>query len=208
MDAVLERAKTQSTIESVRAKTNGEPKTVRWTRSQYYRMTELGFFKGKRVELIKGEIIEMAPMKSAHATAINLAIEALREFFDNDFVIRTQLPMSLGKTDEPEPDVAVVKGNIRDFSESHPTSAELIVEVSDTTLNYDRMKKASLYAENKISDYWILNLKNRSLEVYRQPIKDRKLGFIYTEIKIFTEQNAVAPLAAPEGKIKVADVLP
>jgi len=65
-----------------------------------------------------------------------------------------------------------------------------------------------LYAEKKISDYWVLNLKNRCLEIYRQPIKDKKLGFVYTEIKILTEKDTVSPLAAPAAKIKVADLLP
>ncbi len=208
MDAVLEREKTQPAIRNERLKTNGEPKTIRWTRNEYYRMAEFGFFEGKRVELIKGEIIEMSPMKSAHATAISLAIEILGKFFGKSFVIRTQLPMSFGKSDEPEPDVTVVEGKVRDFSQAHPKTAALIIEVSETTLNFDRTKKASLYAENKIEDYWILNLKNRSLEVYRHPIKDKKLGFIYTEILVVTENDTVSPLAKPAAKIKIADILP
>ena len=189
------------------AKTDGV-KLHKWTQKEYYQMAELGFFRGKRVELIKGEIVEMSPMKSAHATAISLAIEVLEEIFGKSFIIRSQLPLSFGKTDEPEPDVAVVKGAIRDFSVAHPKNAELIIEVSDTTLNYDRTKKVSLYAENKIADYWILNLKNRCLEVYRQPKKDKKLGFIYTEIQILTEDDRVSPLAAPTAKIRIADFLP
>lgn len=208
MDAVLERAKIQPIIEVERPKTNGEPKTMRWTRNQYYRMAELGFFKGKRVELIKGEIIEMSPMKSAHATAISLAVEVLGEVFSKDFHVRTQLPVSFGKMDEPEPDIAVVKGEIRDFSRMHPKTAALIIEVSDTTLHFDRTRKASLYAENKIPDYWVLNLKSRCLEVYRQPKKDKKLGFVYTEIKILTENDSASPLAAPESKVSIADLLP
>ena len=120
MDAVSERTKTQMIIAFERSKTNDEPKTIRWTRNQYYQMAELGFFRGKRVELIKGEIIEMSPMKSAHATAISLAIEVLGEIFAKNFIVRSQLPMSFGKTDEPEPDVAVVKGTIRDYSGTHP----------------------------------------------------------------------------------------
>jgi len=211
MSAVLERTKTQATIQinqPEKAKTNGEPKTVRWTREQYYKLAEHGFFDNRRVELIKGEIIEMSPMKSAHATAVRLVVEILGDVFANSFIVDSQLPMDFGKTDAPEPDVAVVKGTIRDYSESHPKIAELIVEVSDTTLNFDRTTKASLYAENKISDYWILNLKSRCLEIYRRQIKDRKLGFIYTEIKIFTESDEVSPLAAPDAKIKVADILP
>ena len=208
MDAVLERTKAQTIIAHEQPKLNGEPKIVRWTRDQYYQMAELGFFRDKRVELIKGEIIEMSPMKSAHATAVSLAVQVLGEIFNKNFIVRSQLPMSFGKTDEPEPDIAVVKGTIRDFSGSHPKTADLIIEVSDTTLRYDRTRKASLYAENKIADYWILNLQNRCLEIYRQPKKDKKLGFVYTEIKILTEEDAVSPLAAPGAKIKIADLSP
>ena len=208
MDAVLERTNTQTVIAYQEPKVNREPKPICWTREQYYRMAELGFFHGKRVELIKGEIIEMSPMKSAHATAVRLVVEILREIFATGFVVDSQLPMSFGKTDEPEPDVAVVAGTIRDYSNSHPKTAALVVEVSDTTLAFDRAKKASLYAENKIADYWILNLKDRCLEIYRRPKKDKKLGCVYTEIKILTEEDSVSPLAAPDAKIKVSDLLP
>ncbi len=208
MDAVLEKANTRATIVYEKPPTNGEPKTIRWTREQYYRMAELGFFEGRRVELIKGEIIEMSPMKSAHATAVRLVVEMLRKVFASGFIVDSQLPMSFGKTDEPEPDVAVVKGEVRDFAHAHPKNAILLLEVSDTTLHYDRTKKASLYAENKIADYWILNLKNRCLEIYREPKRDKKIGFVFTEIKIITEDETIAPLAAPDSKIKVADLLP
>lgn len=208
MDAVLERTKIKPTIEFEKSKTNGEPKTVRWTCDQYYKMAELGFFRGKRVELIKGEIVVMSPMKSAHATAVRLMLEVLREIFTKGFIVDSQLPMSFAKTDEPEPDVAVVKGKARDYSEAHPKTAELIIEVSETTLNYDRTTKASLYAENKIADYWILNLKSRCLEIYRCPIRDKKLGFVYSEIKILTENDTASTLAKPDARIKVADLLP
>ncbi len=187
---------------------NESVKVHLWTREQYYQMAELGFFHGKRVELIEGEIIEMSPMKSLHATALSLLIEVLGLSFSEGFVIRSQLPMSFSRATEPEPDAAVVKGIIRDYTAAHPKTAELIIEVSDSTLRYDRTKKLSLYAKNKIQEYWILNVKNRSLEVYRRPIRDKKLGFIYTEIKILTEKDSVSPLAAPAAKIKVADILP
>jgi Uma2 family endonuclease len=187
---------------------NDGVKLHKWTQKEYYQMAELGFFQGKRVELIKGEIIEMSPMKSAHATAVRLIVEILREIFAKGFVVDSQLPMSFGKADEPEPDIAVVKGSVRDFSSSHPKTAELLVEVSDSTLRYDRTVKVELYAQNKIQEYWILNLKKRCLEVYRQPKKDKKLGFIYKEIQILTEDDHVLPLAAPSAKIKIADLLP
>lgn len=201
-----EKAKSQPILGS--SVVNGMPKTVRWTRNQYYRMAELGFFKGKRVELINGEIIEMSPMKSAHATAVRLFLDVLKNIFGNGFVVDSQLPLSLGKIDEPEPDIAVVKGKARDFSEFHPKTAELIVEVADSSLHFDRAKKASLYAENKINEYWILNLKDRCIEVYRRPIKDKNLGYIYTEIYVAGEDETVSPLVKPKAKIKVSDVLP
>ncbi|MDQ3322519.1 MAG: Uma2 family endonuclease [Acidobacteriota bacterium] len=187
---------------------NEHVKVHLWTREQYYKMAELGFFDGKKVELIEGEIIEMSPMKTLHATALSLLVELLGLVFSKEFTIRSQLPMTFGETTEPEPDIAVVKGKIRDFSAAHPKTAALVVEVSDSTLRYDQTKKATLYAKNKIQEFWILNLKNRCLEVYRRPIKDKKLGFIYTEIQIVTENNQIVPLAAPDAPIKVADMLP
>lgn len=194
-------------IEDGDAKASGV-KVHKWTQKEYYQMAELGFFHGKRVELIEGEIIEMSPMKTAHATVLSLAVQVLTEIFSKKFIVRTQLPMSFSKTNEPEPDAAVIKGSVRDFSNSHPKTAELIIEVSDSTLRFDRTVKAGLYAQNKIQDYWILNLKKRCLEVYRQPKRDKKLGYIYTESRIFTEDDEVSPFAAPNAKIKVADLLP
>lgn len=185
-----------------------ETTAKKWTKEEYYRLADLGFFDGKRVELIEGEIIEMPAMKSPHITSVMIAGEVLREVFGKNFYIRLQGALDFGKNSQPEPDVAVVKGKIRDYVEAHPKQAVLIIEVADTTLRKDRNSKAKLYARNAIQDYWILNLKNRCLEVYRQPVRDKKLGYIYTEIKVVTEDDSIAPLAAPESKIKVADLLP
>lgn len=187
---------------------NEQVKVHLWTRDEYYKMAELGFFDGKRVELIEGEIIEMTPMKTLHATALALVVELLGSFLSKEFIIRSQLPMTFGKINEPEPDVAVVKGKIRDFAAAHPKTAMLVVEVSDSTLRYDQTKKAALYAKNKIEEYWILNLKNRCLEVYRRPINDKTLGHIYAEIQIITETESIAPLAAPSALVNIADMLP
>ncbi len=208
---VLERISQTSTFaigsEENSARNDGV-KLHKWTQREYYQMAELGFFDGKRVELIEGEIIEMSPMKSAHATALTLTAQLLTPIFSENFVVRTQMPMNFGKADQPEPDVALVRGVIRDFANSHPKVAELLVEVSDSTLPYDKTVKVGLYAQNKIQEYWILKLKKRCLEVYRQPKKDKKLGSIYGEIQILTEDETVAPLAAPNVKVKIADLLP
>lgn len=193
----------------ISAKDEGVKKHL-WTQDEYYKMAKLGFFHGKRVELIEGEIIEMSPMKALHATAISLLNAILLEVFKEDFIVRIQMPMSFGKISEPEPDIAVAKGKIRDFIKSHPKTAELIVEISDATLNYDRSRKASLYAKNKIQDYWIVNLRDRRLEIYRRPMKEETsfYGFSYAETRIFKETEKVSPLAKPEAKIKIADLLP
>lgn len=185
-------------------------KSFQWTQEKYYQMADMGFFQGKRVELIEGEIIEMSPMNKPHATAIRKLLSILNKVFPSGYLVDSQLPMSFSKISEPEPDIAVIKGEIADFADSHPKTAELIIEVSDATLYYDRNRKASLYAKNKIQDYWILNLKNKRLEVYRRPIKDKTTyyGFGYAESFIFTENDEVAPLVQPDAKIKVADLLP
>lgn len=208
MQPVLERNYVRPVIVTEPPVPNGAPKTFKWNVNEYHQMADLGFFDGKRVELIKGEIIVISPMNPPHATAVRLFIEILRNVFGKGFIVDSQLPMSFGKTDEPEPDVAVVEGKVRDFSQAHPKTAALIIEVSKTTLKFDRTTKTALYAENKIEDYWILNLKDRNLEVYRRPIKDKKLGFIYTEILVVTESETISPLARPDKKIKIADILP
>lgn len=208
MQSVLERDFLKPFVVTDHVKKNGVPKPFRWTVREYYQMAELGFFHGKRVELIRGEIVEMSPMKSPHATSIRLLERLLTKIFGQGFDVRSQLPMSFSKADEPEPDIAVVKGTIRDYSDAHPKSATLLVEVSNTTLRFDREEKAELYAENKIEEYWIVNLKERRLEVHRRPQKDKNLGFFYSEVTIVGEGESVSPLAKPSAKIKVADMLP
>jgi Uma2 family endonuclease len=209
MQPVLERNYTRPRIVTdFPIPKNGAPKPFRWTITEYYQMGELGFFDGKRVQLIRGEIIEMAPMKSPHATSLQLAFALLVKIFKKGFAVRQQLPLSFSKTDEPEPDLAVVDGSVRDYANTHPKTARLVVEVSDSTLRFDRKNKAELYAENKIEEYWIVNVKDRCVEVYRRPVSDKSLGNAYTEIFVAREGESVSPLAMPKAKIKVTDILP
>ncbi len=179
------------------------PRRRMWTKKEYYKLLDIGFFNGKRAELIEGEIIEMSPMKTPHAVAIGLTSTILEEVFGKSCWVRGQLPIDLGEINEPEPDFAVVKGNIRDYLESHPKTAELIVEISDSTLSYDRNVKSKLYSRNNIKEYWIVDLRKRKVEVYRSPNGNK-----YDEITSFGEKDEISPLAAPEAKIKVADLLP
>lgn len=200
-----------------------EPPKILWNKDDYYRLGELGFFNGKRVELVEGEIFvkyeynefdegeyEMSAMSSLHFSGVNVAAEVLREIFKKKYFVSVQCPINIDERSEPESDISIIEGTARNYKESIPKTAALVIEISDTSLIYDRSKKASLYARAAIQDYWIVNLKDRRLEIYRRPIKDETAfyGFAYGEIQILTEKDSISPLAAPDAKIKVADILP
>jgi Uma2 family endonuclease len=176
----------------------------RFTREEYERLIEQGYFHpGERVELIDGILYEMSPQSADHGSGAYSSHEALRSVFSTGYAVRSQLPLALGFDSEPEPDVAVVLGNGRAFRKTHPTTALLIVEVADSSLMKDRNLKASLYARAGIPEYWILNLVDWCLEVYREP----KQG-VYTSRTILREEDSVSPLSKPEVSIPVADLFP
>jgi Uma2 family endonuclease len=187
------------------------PQVRHWTREEYLKMADAGIFApGEQVELIEGEIIAMTPQKSSHATVVSLAYKALSVVFAVGFYIRQQMPLALGADSEPEPDIAVVRGTPRDYFDEHPTMALLVIEVSDTTLGFDRGRKAALYAKAGIPEYWILNLVDRVLEVYRDPapLADRPSEYAYRSAHRFGPADAVTPLSLPNIQVRVADLLP
>ncbi|HEY7425174.1 MAG TPA: Uma2 family endonuclease, partial [Gemmataceae bacterium] len=132
-----------------------EPTPRLWTCEEYYRMADMGFFHGQRVELIEGEIVVLSPQKAEHWTTADRVAELLRSGFGSAFHVRLQGPIDFGSLSEPEPDVAVVAGTRAQYASQHPRTAVLIVEVSESSLAYDRTRKASLYARAGIADYWI-----------------------------------------------------
>jgi Uma2 family endonuclease len=182
-----------------------------WTRQEYERAAEVGLFgPDERLELIEGEVIRKMTHNTPHATGIRLAEKLLNRIFGEGYDVRAQLPLALGKRSEPEPDIAVVVGSARDYEDEHPSSAMLVVEISDATLRLDRTTKASLYARAGIPEYWIVNLKDRLLEVHRQPgsMRGRPLGYGYQSVTTHTERESLCPLAAPQHSVAVADLLP
>jgi Uma2 family endonuclease len=186
------------------------PRPRRWTREEYYRLAELGLFRGQRVMLIDGEILLMSHAAAPHAAATTLTEDALRGAFGAGFTVRVQQPLELGRSSDPEPDLAVVGGGPRDYAAAHPTSALLIVEVADTSLAFDRTDKASLYAAAGILDYWIVNLIDRQLEIRRSPRPDhaQPFGAGYVILTVHSPSDVVAPLSVPQAQIPVADLLP
>jgi Uma2 family endonuclease len=183
----------------------------RWTRQEYERMIDAGVLTTEdRVELVDGEIVTVTPQKSRHATAVRLAETALRRAFGEGVDVRTQLPLALDPASEPEPDVAVVTGAPRDYRDAHPSTALLIVEVADTSLDFDRTKKAAVYARAGIPDYWIVNLVDEVIEVYREPQQsgDASSAGRYAAVSRHRTPDRIAPLSRPDRSIAVEDLVP
>ena len=157
----------------------------------------------EHVELIGGRIVEMSPEGPAHAGAIDLCAEALRAVFGPGYTVRVQHALIVDPADEPEPDVAIVPGGPRDHLAEHPRTAALVVEVADSSLDYDRGQKAQLYARAGFEEYWIVNLRDRCVEVHRQPSPEG-----YARVMTLAADATVSPLAAPAARIAVAALLP
>jgi Uma2 family endonuclease len=186
-----------------------EPIIRKWTKQEYHEAAERGWFDGQRVELIDGEVVAMAAQRDDHAMSLTLTAEAARGAFGKGYTYRVQMPLNVAGDSEPEPDLTVIRGSPRSVRK-HPTTAVLIVEVSDTTLAYDRMRKASLYASRGLRDYWIINLVDRVVEVRRKPTadEDAPFGHSYAQTTIYRPGEAISPLGARKAKVRVADLLP
>ncbi|MGH7396813.1 MAG: Uma2 family endonuclease [Candidatus Rokuibacteriota bacterium] len=188
-----------------------EIKTRRWKRVEYDRLIEGGFFRpGDPVELLGGQLIVAEPQGSRHFAAVRAAEEALRAAFGRGWDVRGQGPLALDDESEPEPDLAVVPGSFRDYQAEHPSRPVLVIEVSESSLALDREHKGSLYARAGLADYWIVNLPERALEVYREPSPDptTTFGWRYGSVTVLGPGAAVSPLARPARRIRVADLFP
>ena len=191
----------------------GEPAigTRKWTRLEYDRLVEAEILGPEdRIELLGGQMIVKEPQYSPHATAIQLVQRTLERAFGPGWSVRPQLPIALAEDSEPEPDVCVVRGDPRDYRDAHPERPVLIVEVSLSRLGFDREHKGSLYARAGITDYWIVNLADRRVEIYREPVPDgaASFGWRYGRSATLGPDERISPLAAPAAEIAVADLLP
>src|SRR5712692_10639907 len=191
----------------MRSMASYEARTRRFSRAEYERLIDLGVFQpGEAIELIGGELMVAEPQGAAHYTAIQKTAKALEAAFGPGWAVRTQGPIGLDDDSEPEPDVAVVPGGPDDYGRAHPSRPALTVEVSESSLAVDRQRKGSLYARAGLPDYWVLNLVDRVLEVYREPAPDSEapFGWRYARIDVFDASARVTPLAAPASSINVS----
>ncbi|MDJ0600520.1 MAG: Uma2 family endonuclease [Crocosphaera sp.] len=177
--------------------------TRKFNVNEYHRMAETGILTPEdRVELIRGEIIAMSPIGRKHAAAVNRLNYILSKKLGDKAIVSVQNSIRLDNYSEPQPDIVLLKPR-SDFYESKIPESEdiyLVIEVADSTIKYDQEIKLPLYAENNINEVWIINLNNKSLEVYRQP-----------QDKIYLEQQknvkSISPLAFPDITFTINEIL-
>ena len=176
------------------------------TSAEYYRMIENGIIReGEKVELILGQIFTMAAKGTRHTVATTRLITELPMLIQRRAVVRCQEPITLLNNSEPEPDIAIVRLRSDDYINSHPAPTDiiLVIEVADSTIKFDRETKAPLYAAAGISEYWIVNLIDNRLEIYRQPE-----GSIYASIQIVTPPQSISLPQFPEIVVQINDFFP
>lgn len=186
-----------------------EPRPKRWTRDEYYALARQGYFDGRRVFLLDGEIIETAAQGNWHSVVLGMAEDVLAQVFPRGtYWARVQRPLELPEGSEPEPDLAIVRGRPQDFV-AHPGSALLIVEVADSSLRFDR-RKANAYAAAGIPEYWIVDIRGHAVERYRDPVAahGETFGHRYAGLETLKPGESISPVAAPAASVAVADLLP
>ena len=179
-----------------------EPERIRrLRREEYDQLVEAGAFRAERLELIRGVIVRMSPQGAPHAGPIELLTEILLPALLQRARDRVQL-QHIGPDDsEPEPDIAVVAK--ADHTKEHPAAAHLVVEVARTSASYDRGTKGPLYAEMGVPEYWIVDVVNRVVEVYREPRGDR-----YERMEAHRKGATITLAEFPDVSVSVEAIVP
>jgi Uma2 family endonuclease len=178
----------------------------RVTRERYWQLVGDGTIgPDDRVELLEGVIVAMSPQSPPHAGVVGKLTHLLAGVIGSRASLRIQLPLDLGETSVPEPDVAVVAGRPEDYTTAHPTTALLVIEVAESSLIQDRLTKAPLYAAAVVSEYWVVNLRDRCVEVHRRPIPGERR---YGEFRIAHPGDTLDVAALPAVAIAVAEIFP
>ena len=177
----------------------------KFTVEQYHKMSESGIFEeDDRVELIRGEIIEMSPIGTKHAGCVNRLVRLFSRIMGERVIIAPQNPVILNNNSEPQPDVALLKPRDDFYENAHPQPEDvlLLIEVSDSTVKYDREEKIPLYAQAKIIEVWLVDMNEESVEVFREPKQDE-----YEDIKKFMRGESLEIQMFPDVNITVDEIL-
>jgi Uma2 family endonuclease len=179
------------------ATTGTPPQPKRFSLAEYEHLTELGFFNAKpRVELIRGELVEMPSKGTAHIVCCRKLIQQLPELLMGQALVQCQDPIILPSASEPEPDFSLIDLAVGD-AKAMANQVFLVIEVSDSSLNYDRQTKGPLYAEAMIPHYWIFNVLDRQLECFSQPQQNAAGNWAY----------GLQQIVLPTGTIDLPDPL-
>ena len=182
------------------------PNKRKFTVTEYYRMAEVGILRpDERVELIEGEIIVMAPIGPEHSGSVNISTEVFPLFAPGRYLVQIQNPLHLDDGSEPQPDVALLRLRSDRYTRSHPTPADvlLIIEISDSSLEYDRDVKAHIYGRNDILETWVKNLPEDCIERFTEPGPEG-----YAQHTIHHRGETLTPVSLPDLEFPVADLLP
>ncbi len=178
----------------------------RWTKQEYNDLVNRGILKG-RVFLYRGELLQMPAMGALHCFGVSNITDWLSDTFRPEYRVRIQLPFECPDESEPEPDATVVTHE-QMARLPHPNQAALVIQVSDSSIEEDH-EMAFDYASARVPDYWILNMRDRQIEVYREPVADPSspLGFVYVWHRVYAETESVSPLARPDVSVAVATLV-
>lgn len=177
--------------------------TYEWTTETYHQAIDSGVFDGEAVELLRGEIIVMTPEREAHAYYNTEVGEYLRNLLGNQVKIRDAKPITLPNNSEPQPDLAIVKPLGKEYLIHHPYPEDIfwIIEFAQTTLSKDLGEKKDIYAESGIKEYWVVDLNNLQLKVFRDLVNNN-----YTS-ELTIETGTIFPLSFPKINIQIAEIL-
>lgn len=177
--------------------------TAKWTLEEYHSMIDAGILSGRKVELLRGEIVERRSYGEPHAYSSDEAGEYLASLLGEDATIREAKPITLRDDSEPEPDVAIVQRLGREYRNHHPYPENIfwLIEYSNTSLEKDLETKSKIYADADIQEYWVVNLKKLHLVVFRQPLD----GEYATKQTLTT--GIIHPLAFPNISVSVDKII-
>jgi len=177
-----------------------------YTVPAYFDLAVAGAFSDDdHVELLDGLVVASPQQGPLHAAVVSAADSALRAAVAGRATIRVQMPLIAGKRSVPEPDVAVVAGQPMDYARQHPTTALLVVEVADSSLPQDRLTKSRIYAGAGVPEYWIVNLRDRHLEIFTRPDVAQRL---YTQTESRKPGDVVRLASLPGTEVAVTSLLP
>ena len=182
-----------------------EPTRHRFTVADYYRMAEAGIFhEDSHVELVDGEIIDMVPIGPRHSDGVDRLAETFITHLAGAVRVRVQNPVRLDEHNEPEPDLVLARRRDGGYATGHPMTEDvlLIIEVADSSAEYDRQTKAFLYARFGIPDYWIMDVGRDHVLVLRDPTETG-----YATTRVYRRGEQLSPLAFPNLVIRVDDIL-